>query len=136
MHTALTRRPAFHMLAGAMNQLEQLTIGQLKRAIEIRESIEALQKELVQILGGETPTPQAPEPELPTAKGRKKFSPATRAAMAKAQKARWAKIWRGDGPASNTEKPKRKMSEAGRAAIAAGAKLRWAKAKAAGKNGL
>lgn len=59
--------------------------------------------------------------------GPRKFSAATKAKMAAAQKARWAK--RGGGSASKP-KAKRRLSAAGRAAIVAAAKARWAKVNA------
>ena len=53
------------------------------------------------------------------------MSAAGRAAVAAAQKARWAKIKQ--GKAAKPVARKRKMSAAGRAAIAAAARARWAK---------
>ena len=70
------------------------------------------------------------------------MSPAARARIAAAQKARWAKQKSGktEAPkaASNgtSVKPKRKISAAGRKAIAEAARKRWAAAKAAGKRSL
>lgn len=62
------------------------------------------------------------------------MSAAGRAAIAAAQKARWAKV------KGRTSKPirrgRRKMSTAARAKIAAAARVRWAKAKAAGRRAL
>ena len=60
--------------------------------------------------------------------GKRTMSPAARARIAAAQRARWAKI-----KGKKADKPvvrKWKMSAAGRAAIAAAAKARWAKYKA------
>lgn len=63
--------------------------------------------------------------------GRRTFSAATKAKMAAAQKARWAKVKGGTpAPVAAVSKPKRKLSAAGRAAIVAAAKARWAKVKA------
>jgi hypothetical protein len=70
----------------------------------------------------------------PTAKrgGARRFSAATKAKMAAAQKARWAKL---KGTSTSTTAPapkqKRKLSAAGRAAIVAATQARWAKIKAA-----
>lgn len=109
-----------------MNTFETLTVAQLKKAITLREKIEALQSELNKIMGGSGSS-------APAAKtGRGKMSAAGRARVAAAQKARWAKI-KGTKPAEPKTKSKRKMSAAGRAAISKAAKARWAKAKAAGK---
>jgi hypothetical protein len=62
------------------------------------------------------------------------MSAAGRAAIAAAQRARWAKVKGkvGNAPSSG----RRKMSAAARAKIAAAAKRRWAKAKAAGRKSL
>jgi hypothetical protein len=109
-----------------MSNLLSLTTKQLRRAADLKEEIEALNTELASILGA---------PALTPAKTRKKrgMSAAGRAAVAAAQKARWAKI-----KAAKHVKPvkRRKMSAAGRARISAAAKARWAKAKAAGKKRL
>jgi len=59
--------------------------------------------------------------------GPRKFSAATKAKMAAAQKARWAKRSAGSAP---KPKAKRRLSTAGRAAIVAAAKARWAKVNA------
>ena len=140
-----------------------ITPQQLRRAADIQEKIQSLQKELGQLLGGEISTAEAPR--------KYKFSAAARAKMRAAQKARWAAI---KGTAPTTEpapkkkskmsaqglaniragvakrmaaqgktpsaKPaknaKKKFSAAGRAALSAAAKARWAKVKAAGKSRL
>ena len=110
------------------NPLSQLTVKQLRRAISLKAKIEALNNKLASILGAPASTP---------AKARKKrgMSAAGRAAVAAAQKARWAKI-KGGKPIAKAPAKKRKMSAAGRARISAAAKARWAKAKAAGKKSL
>jgi len=57
---------------------------------------------------------------------KRRMSAAGRAAIAKAQKARWTKVRQ-----AKTAKPRRKMSSAGRARIVKATKLRWAKWRAA-----
>jgi len=101
-----------------------LTPKQLRKAADIQEKIQSLQEELGQILGGEVSSPaQATEP------GKKyKFSPAARAKMRAAQKARWAKI-KGTVPSAlPTDEPKKKnkMSAEGLANIRAGVAKRMA----------
>ena len=101
-----------------------LTPKQLRKAADIQEKIQSLQEELGQILGGEVSSPaQATEP------GKKyKFSPAARAKMRAAQKARWAKI-KGTVPSAlPTDEPKKKnkMSAEGLANIRAGGAKRMA----------
>ena len=73
-------------------------------------------------------------PVLVAAPGKRHFSAATKAKMAAAQKARWAKL-KGEQaapltPAAAPTKDKRKYSAEAKARMAAGAKARWAKAKA------
>jgi len=55
------------------------------------------------------------------------MSAATRRKMARAQRARWAKV------KGRAAKPKRKMSAAGRRKIAAAQRARWAKVRAGKK---
>jgi hypothetical protein len=77
--------------------------------------------------------------------GKRTMSPAARARIAAAQRARWAKQKGGkteapkaasNGASTASKKPKRTMSAAGRKAIADAARKRWAAAKAAGKKTL
>jgi hypothetical protein len=145
-----------------MNSITNLAPGQLRKAADIQEKIQSLQKELNQLLGGEVSTPAQPA-EAPR---KYKFSAAAKAKMKAAQQARWAKI-KGTAP-STTPAPKKKLSAQGIANIRAGVakrmaaqgkalaakpvkkarkkisaaglaniraaqKARWAKAKAAGK---
>jgi hypothetical protein len=133
-----------------------LTPKALRQAANLQEKIQALQKELNQILGA---TVESAASEAPK---KRKMSAAGRAAIAAAAKARWAKI---KGPAPKKRKlsaqgianiragvakrmaaqgkaavpkpaRKRKLSAAGRARLSALAKARWAKAKKAGKTKL
>jgi hypothetical protein len=60
--------------------------------------------------------------------GSRKISPAGRAKIAAAQRARWAKARAGNGANSRT---KRKMSPAAKARIAAAQRARWAKVRTA-----
>jgi hypothetical protein len=103
-----------------------VTPTQLRKAADIKERIDALQNELTEILGGEVSTP-AQTTEAPK---KYKFSPAARARMRAAQKARWAKI-KGTAPSIEpAQKPKRKqVSEAKLKALAKARKARWAKIK-------
>jgi hypothetical protein len=140
-----------------MNSITNLTPGQLRRAADIKEKIDALQNEIEQLLGGEAPVPAAGA-EKPK---KRKMSAAGRARIAAAARLRWAKI-KGTAPKRklspqaianiragvakrmaaqgkvSTAKPvrKRRMSAAGLANIRAAQKARWAKARAAGKTAL
>ena len=114
-------------------------IATIEKAIGLRKQIEALQASLAGILGGAKQHVSAHLSAPVGAQrvdGRKgKRSPAARAKMAAAQKARWAKK-RGasveTAPAAAAEKaPKKKrtMSPEARAKIAAAQRARWAKQK-------
>jgi hypothetical protein len=67
------------------NPLIELTVSQLQQAIAIKQEIEALEKQLAEVLGN------ARVADAPTAPARKRTMSATaRAKIAAAQKARWA----------------------------------------------
>ena len=127
------------------NDLSNISVVTLRRAVELREQIDALNAELSALLGGSPvasppaiPAVAAPAPAAPKAGNKSRnMSAEARAAIAAAQKARWA-AYRKNKPASSTPKaePTRKISAAGRAAIAAAVKARWAKAKAQNRNSL
>jgi len=131
------------------NTLSNLTAKQLLQAATIREKIDALEKDLADILNL---TPEAPvatrKPGRPRKQAvasvqptrpKRRMSKAGRARVAAAAKARWA-TFRAAGkvvaPAPPAPKPERKFSAAARAKMAAAAKKRWATAKAAGKKSL
>ena len=115
------------------------SIAQLKRAIEIEEKIEELKKELRAVLGG---TGFTASPAATSSNGAKKDrrggrrSAATRAKMAAAQQARWAKkngtvaLAEVRAVKSAKSKKKRTLSPEARAKIAEAQKKRWAAVKA------
>jgi hypothetical protein len=76
-----------YLLLMANNLLVSLSTDQLRRIIRLKEQIAALESRLSQVLGA--PAPAAPSAKRP---GSGKRSAATRARMAAAQKARWAKL--------------------------------------------
>ena len=114
-----------------MEQVINLTPQQLRRAANVKERIDALQKKLGQLLGSPAPAPAAA-----AARKRKKISAAGIARIRAAQRARWAAIKKSKAPAKPAPKRKRKLSAAGRARLVALARARWAKVKAAGKTRL
>ena len=102
--------------------------------INEKARIEARLNAINRVLGGEVSVAAAP---VATQGGRRTFSAATKAKMAAAQKARWAKL-KGKttipataSPSAPAVKKKRKMSAAGKANIRAAVKARWAKVEAA-----
>ena len=71
-----------------MNALTELTPKQLRRAADLQERIQALQHQLVAILGAEVSRP-APQPGP---KRTRRVTPAGRARLAALARARWAKV--------------------------------------------
>jgi hypothetical protein len=113
-----------------MSSIHQLSVQQLRQAANLKEKIDALEKELSQVLGSSTKPVITPAP-----KQRHKMSASARAKISAAAKARWAKV-KATKPAANAVKPikkKFKMSAAAKAKLSALAKARWAKIKAAKK---
>ena len=124
-----------------MNVLTQLTPAQLRKAADIQERIQILQKDLGQILSGQTPI-RAAKPastEAPQTRdlGKKWVSAKSRAKMAASQRARRA-AEKGEVTTPLTaplqakpaaEKPKKKaLSEARLNALAKARQAKWAKA--------
>lgn len=113
------------------NVLLNVSSHDLRKAIALKERIEELQSEVQRLLGGASaakPTPAA---------GKRTMSPAARARIAAAQRARWAKLRGGKAKVSSAPaKGKRKMSAAARAKLAAIARARWAKVKKSGGKSL
>lgn len=113
-----------------MNSLTSLTAQQLRAAADLKERIQALERELGQLLGQPTLS------RIGVATVRRRLSAQAianiRAGVRKRMAAARAKM----GSKAGTWKPRRKISAAGRAAIAAAARARWAKAKASGRNRL
>jgi hypothetical protein len=131
-----------------------ITPQQFRKAANIQEKIQSLQKELGQLLGGSAETAAIEAPK------RRKVSAAGIARIRAAAKARWAKVKAAKAPKKRklsaqgianiragvlkrmaakgkaVQKPKRKMSAAAKARLSAMAKARWAKAKKAGKTSL
>jgi hypothetical protein len=123
--------------------MTNLSLAQLRHAVSIKERIDGLQVELSLLL--DKPAPLAPAASVSaSADGRRgrKRSPAVRARMAAAQRARWAKKSKGPvaapkpAPSAPAKKRKRHFSPEARARISAAAKARWAKAKSSGKRRL
>jgi hypothetical protein len=103
-----------------MNSITNLSPAELRKAANLQEKIQDLQKELGQILG-------ATVESAPTeAQKTRQVSAAGRARMRAAQLARWAKIKGTALSAKPARKGKRKMSAQGLANIRAGVAKRWA----------
>lgn len=72
-----------------VNLFANLTVGQLKRAVAIKERIEELERELESVVGRETGMSSVGRQNQP--KRRRRMSAAARAKIAAAARARWAK---------------------------------------------
>jgi hypothetical protein len=110
-----------------MNLID-LTPAQLRKAADLKETLEGLHKQLAALSGPGEPTP------LKTAKKKGGMSAAGKARIVAAQKARWAKV-KAAKPTSAPKPAKKKftMSASAKAKISAAAKARWAKIRAAKK---
>jgi malate/lactate dehydrogenase len=110
-------------------------LATLEEALSLRKQIERLQGQLTKTLGTTSTTVAE---VVMGKKGRKKLSPAARARIAVAQRARWAKIKgksavkKADTAATKPAKVVKKkggLTPAGRARLAAAMKARWAARK-------
>jgi len=122
-----------------MNQsrsLSDLSVTELRKVLNIKEEIAALETRLKAVLGASAvPAPRSTPFAKPVARkrgGRRKLSPEARERIAAAQRARWA-ARRGDGAAVKAAKPvarkrggRRKLSPEARERIAAAQRARWA----------
>lgn len=120
-------------------KLNALSVAQLRRAASLKERIETLETELASLLGGTSAAGAGTADVRAAQAGKRGMSPAARAKISAAQKARRAerKDEAGAAPASRSKAtPKRTMNDAARARLSAIAKARWARTKAAGKKAL
>jgi len=109
-----------------MNSFINLSPQELRKAANIKERIDSLQKELTRILGSAS---QGSGNHL--SRSGRTMSASARARIAAAAKKRWAKVKR-----SKSSAGKRTMSAAAKARLSAIARARWKKAKAEGKTAL
>jgi hypothetical protein len=115
-----------------MTILTDVSSALLRRAVQLKEQIEELEKELNNILGQ-----TGSERSMAMSRSRPGISPAGRARIVAAQKRRWAmhraqaKAARSNSSArTSTKAPKGGIPPELRAKLAAQAKARWAKVKA------
>jgi len=100
-----------------------ISVKTLQEAISIRRQIENLEKRLSSLLAGAPAKPTA-------ATGGRYFSPATRAKLATAARARWARKRGATTPAPR--KRKGQLTPAGRRKLSQLMKARWAARRKAG----
>src|SRR5688500_12144168 len=101
--------------------LTDVSTDQLRSALQIKEQIESLQDQLNSLVTGSSRI----QHQGTRIGARRTMSPAARARIAAAQRARWAKVKKNGASGANPRK-RRKMSAAGRARIIAATKARWA----------
>jgi len=106
-----------------------ISVKDLQEAISIRQQIDNLQRRLSSLLRGAPQGPTGPTARAIT-RGRY-FSPATRAKLAAAARARWART-RSTGAASAPAKRKGQLTAAGRRKLSQLMKARWAARRKAG----
>lgn len=116
-----------------MANISSLSLQSLKEAVQIQEQIETLQARLHKIIGEETISTPTSAKKKPA--GRRKMSPAARARIGAATKARWARM-KGKASAKPAKSPSKKTTKTGltpegRARLAASMKARWAERKKA-----
>src|SRR5437588_6120930 len=98
-----------------------ISVKALEEAVSIRRQIDNLERRLSSILGG---APARPTIATAPAKSGRYFSPSTRAKLAAAAKARWARLKGGTKPAP--AKKKGALTAAGRRKLSELMKARWA----------
>jgi len=108
-----------------------ISVKALEEAVSIRRQIDNLGRRLSSILGGAPARPTSPArpagPARPTTSAKQAgryFSPSTRAKLAAAAKARWARLKGGTKPAP--AKKKGALTAAGRRKLSELMKARWA----------
>ena len=118
-----------------MATFHELSTGQLRQALQLREQIESLQQKLSAILGGKSAAPAETKGGKGRQAGKRLISAEARAKMAAGQQARWAKAKGTALPAKAAAKatPKKAggITKAGRAKLSAAMKARWAAKKGA-----
>jgi hypothetical protein len=121
----------FTGILGQIKSLSDYSASELRRAIALKEQIEALQDQIQELTGEAASDDSAIATETPAPARRRLSASHPRKlvkALAKARNIRWAKVNAAGSAAS--PKKRRHMSAEGRAAIAAAAKARWAKFRA------
>ncbi len=106
------------------------SVKALEEAISIRRQIDSLERRLSSLLGSATPV-STTRPASTTRPTRSRyFSPSTRAKLAAAAKARWARLRGGTSPAP--VKKKGQLTPAGRRKLSQLMKARWAARRKSG----
>src|SRR5438045_9120495 len=103
-----------------------ISVKALEEAVPIRRQIDNLESRLSSILRGAPARPTtAAKPTTARTQARRYFSPSTRAKLAAAAKARWARLKGGTKPAPTPTKKKGALTPAGRRKLSELMKARW-----------
>jgi hypothetical protein len=95
-----------------------ISLQQLEKAVVLRRKMDFLEKQLGRLIGSVLPSVSTP-------RTRRKMSAAARARIAAAQRARWARVKKGQ-PVSRPSKKKGGLTAAGRRKLSQLMKERWA----------
>ena len=104
-----------------------ISVKALEEAVSLRRQIDNLGRRLSSILGG---APARPAVTASAAQSARYFSPSTRAKLAAAAKARWARLKGGAKPAPTRKKGA--LTAAGRRKLSELMKARWAARRKSG----
>ena len=127
----MKNRDCYPVNSGYLTRMDT-SVKALEEAISIRRQIETLESRLSSILGGRALPTTTTRAATTRPAGARYFSPATRAKLAAAAKARWARL-RGPAPTTPAKK-KGQLTPAGRRKLSQLMKARWAaRRKSAGK---
>ena len=107
-----------HTRQPRLSTVMDISVKDLQEAISIRQQIDNLQRRLTSLLRGAPQRPSGPT------QSRRYFSPATRAKLSAAARARWART-RGTGGATSARR-KGQLTPAGRRKLSQLMKARWA----------
>lgn len=108
----------------------------LEQAVAIRRQIDSLEHRLASLIGNRARGGAAAHASRAPSAGGKRFSAATRAKLAAAARARWARIRSGKGGAATAKKKKKGgLTAAGRRRLSQLMKARWAARRRAGGKG-
>src|SRR3954464_15378325 len=87
------------------------SVKALEEAISIRRQIDSLERRLSSLLGSATPASTASTASTARPTRSRYFSPSTRAKLAAAAKARWARLRGGTSPARTSPAPAKKKGQ-------------------------
>ena len=107
-----------------------ISVKALEAAVSIRRQIDNLERRLSSILGGAPARPTVTAPAKAQGGRGRYFSPSTRAKLASAARARWAKLKGGTKPPP--AKKKGALTAAGRRKLSELMKARWAARRKSG----